>query len=286
MTLLLSLLALAAHFALPADWRALCGRVADAWLALCAQLPESLNAGIRLALGMIVPMVVLAILLQALREVGLSLLVFVPSAIVLLVIFADSTQPAAVQRFVEQWHQRPWGVPAVQGQPAHEQGDWVSTDVQLEGELATARATLLRESLHELFSPLFWFLLATPVAALGYYLLRLTALEGKDDTRQLAQHWLELADWVPTRLLALSFALAGNFTATWHVIRGRLLRTDAEGHALIDEAAAAAEPAELNPAQAPVDALKEALQGLQGLMQRTLVVWMVMLALHTLWPGA
>ena len=40
----------------------------------------------------------------------------------------------------------------------------------------------------------------------------------------LALRWLELADWIPTRLLALSFALAGNFTATWEVIRERLLK--------------------------------------------------------------
>lgn len=281
MTLLLSLLALAAYFALPADWRALCGRIADAWLALCGQLPETLSAGIRLALGLVIPMVILAIVLQALHEVGLSLLIFIPSAVVLIIIFADRTQPAALQSFVERWHQRPWCEP----EPVLDQNDWVSADAHMSVELGIARASLLRESLHELFSPLFWFLLATPVAAMGYYLLRLTALEGKEDTRQLALHWLQLADWIPTRLLALSFALAGNFTATWGVIRDRLLRPDAEGHALIDEAAAAAEPAVLDPAQEPVSALTEALEGLQSLMQRALIVWMVMLALHTLWPG-
>ena len=94
-----------------------------------------------------------------------------------------------------------------------------------EAGVASAALESLAESFNDgVVAPLFWFLLATPVAALGYYILRLAAYEGGDDTRRLANHWLVLADWIPTRLLALSFALAGNFTATWEVIRERLLK--------------------------------------------------------------
>lgn len=281
MTLLLALLALAAYFALPDDWRRLVARPAVIWQDWTGQLPASLSAGIRLALYLIIPMVVLAILLQALREVGLSLLVFVPSAIVLAVIFGDITQPGALQRHKARWQSQSWEQPPVDD----EQTDWVSDDVALAAELGDSRSELLRESLHELFSPLFWFLLATPVAAVGYYLLRQTARSGDEAERTLAQSWLQLADWIPTRLLALSFALAGNFTATWEVIRERLLKPDAAGHELIDEAAAAAEPAALDAGAEPAAALDDALGGLQALIQRALIVWMVMLALHTLWPG-
>lgn len=278
MTLLLALLALAAYFALPPDWRKLAGHPADVWLEWCDQLPEKLSPGIRLALSLLIPMVVLAVLLQALREVGLALLVFIPSAIVLMGLFGDATTPDAATR-----HRGETGRSAPVGDD--EQHDWVTPEVELVGRVAQARGELLRESLHELFSPLFWFLLATPVAALGYYILRLAAYEGSEDTRRLAGSWLVLADWIPTRLLALSFALAGNFTATWEVIRERLLKPDAAGHELIDEAAAAAEPIDLSGAS-PADALNDALTGMQALLQRALIVWMVMLALHTLWPGA
>lgn len=277
MTLLLALLALAAYFALPSDWRKLAGHPADVWLEWCDQLPEKLSPGIRLALSLLIPMVVLAVLLQALREVGLALLVFIPSAIVLMALFGDATSPDAATRHLG-------SAPDSHDASDDEQHDWVTPEVELVGTLAQARAELLRESLHELFSPLFWFLLATPVAALGYYILRLAAYEGSEDTRRLANHWLVLADWIPTRLLALSFALAGNFTATWEVIRERLLKPDAEGHALIDEAAAAAEPVAVDGPPAMV--MSEAMTGLQALLQRALIVWMVMLALHTLWPGA
>lgn len=277
MTLLLALLALAAYFALPPDWRKLAGHPADVWLEWCDQLPEKLSPGIRLALSLLIPMVVLAVLLQALREVGLALLVFIPSAIVLMALFGDATTPDAATRHVGS------ALNSYETGDDDEQHDWVTPEVELLGTLAQARAELLRESLHELFSPLFWFLLATPVAALGYYILRLAAYEGSEDTRCLANSWLVLADWIPTRLLALSFALAGNFTATWEVIRERLLKPDAAGHELIDEAAAAAEPVEIDGPPALV--MSESMAGLQALLQRALIVWLVMLALHTLWPG-
>lgn len=282
MSLLLALLALAGYFALPEDWRRVAGAPGDRWLAWCAQLPTSLSVGLRLALIMLIPMVILAVALQALRELGLSLLVFLPSALVLLVIFGDVAQPQAAARHLAHWQSRPWATPT----PDAEQNDWVTPDLALGSELADARKDMLRESLQELFSPLFWFLLATPVAALGYYTLRLAEREGEPAMQDLARHWLTLADWIPTRLLALSFALAGNFTATWNVIRERLLRPDAEGHVLIDEAAEAAEPVDLDAGVEPSVALAEAMTGLQALLQRALIVWMVMLALHTLWPGA
>lgn len=282
MTLLLALLALAAYFAMPEDWRRLSARPADVWLGWAEQLPLSLGAGIRLALTLLIPMVVLAILLQGLREVGLSLLVLLPAAAVLLVIFGDITSPSAVPRHLAAWRDRVWPRPTEDA----EQTDWVSDEVELGSELSVARAELLRESLRELFSPLFWLLLATPVAALGYYLLRLSARRSEAESQQLAQSWLQLADWIPTRLLALSLALAGNFKATWDVIRERLLKPDAEGHALLDEAASAAEPADLDLRDEPATALSDALEDLQSLLQRALIVWMVMLALHTLWPGS
>lgn len=282
MSLLLALLAVGAYFALPAEWRQVAAKAGNQWLTWCDQLLAGLSESVRLALTLLIPMVVLAVVLQALKELGLSLLIFVPSALVLAVIFGDVAQPNAMLRHLARWQQRPWASPL----PDDEQNDWVTPDMTLSAELAEARKDMLRESLQQLFSPLFWFLLATPVAALGYYLLRLASRDDDPDNQRLATHWLTLADWVPTRLLALSFALAGNFNATWQVIRERLLKPDAPGHELIDEAAEAAEPVDLETNTDPTAALSEAMLGLQALLQRALIVWMVMLALHTLWPGA
>ncbi|MDZ4297150.1 MAG: regulatory signaling modulator protein AmpE [Moraxellaceae bacterium] len=294
MSLLLALIALAAYFAMPDDWRRLLSQPGQSWLRLMESLPAALPAPVRLALVIVLPMLVLLVLIQGLREVGLSLLVFLPAAIVLVIVFSDVSLPRALERFAMMW-QRQYAAPedADKSDIEHlsatvidDQHDWVTDEVTLDAELHQARTFLLRESLHELFSPLFWFLLAGPVAALGYYLLRLMVGHAREEARQIALSWLHIADWIPTRLLSISFALAGNFTATWAVIREQLLKSDANGHELIDVAAQAAEPEGLDDdIESAHLNLTASLTRVQALIQRSLIVWMVFLALKTLWPG-
>lgn len=282
MTLLLALLALGAYFLLPHPWRTSARQVVERWQQACAELPLTLNTGVRLGIFLILPMCILVILVQALQETGVALLALLPGGLALLLVFGDASQPPAVARHVAHWREREWPTASANA----EQEDWVTPDALFTAELSQARDVLLRESLHELFSPLFWLLLATPVAALGYFLLH-RAAQGEDGSlRTLATRWLVLADWIPVRLLAVSFALAGNFTATWKVIAERALRMDSPCQLLLDDAAAAAEPVRLDGDQLPLDGLVSALESLQALIQRALIVWIVMLALHTLWPGA
>lgn len=291
MTLLLALIALAAYFAMPDDWRRLLSQPGQSWLRMMESLPASIPVPVRLVMAIVLPMLVLLVLIQGLREVGLSLLVFLPAAIVLVIIFSDVSLPRALERFALMW-QRQYA-PENEDDSEHQasltaddQHDWVTDEVTLDTELHQARTFLLRENLHELFSPLFWFLLAGPVAALGYYLLRLMVGHAREEARQVALSWLHIADWIPTRLLAMSFALAGNFTATWAVIREQLLKSDANGHELIDVAAQAAEPEGLDDdIESPHLNLMASLTRVQALIQRSLIVWMVFLALKTLWPG-
>ncbi len=60
------------------------------------------------------------------------------------------------------------------------------------------------------FAPLFYFVLAGPIAAVAYRMLAILAAD-KGDTVYLRP--LSWADWAPARLLGLSFALTGNFIA-------------------------------------------------------------------------
>lgn len=286
MTLLLALLSLAAYFAMPAEWLVPAARPGTTWLQVSARLPASIAVGVRLALILIIPMVVLGIILQAFREVGLSVLTLLPAALVLLVVFGDSQQPVAAP------------VSPVDGDDDH--GDEHVPDVtdsamvrdavevsatNVRELLLQARRRVLSGQLTELFSPLFWLLLASPVAALGYYLVRRAEQHPEEAVRDLATRWRDLADWLPTRLLALSLALAGNFKDTWQVIRERLLKPEVASAELLDQAAEAAEPADLDVTLSPSVGLEQALLELSALLQRALIVWMVMLALHTLWPG-
>lgn len=277
MTLLLALVALAAYFSLPEAWRLRLSTPLPRWLSFSYGLPVS--DVLKLIIAVVAPMVVLAIAMQLLSEIA-SVFVFLLCAMVVVAIFGDSQAQRIAQRHELEWTN----------------SEWPSDDELLENALSLARQHRLRGQLNELFAPLFWLLLATPVAALGYYLLRHIAVhespfnnaDEQDVSTQeeaLAVTCLRYADWIPSRILALSFALAGNFTATWTVIRERLLRTEIEPYELIDTAAEAAEPISIDPSLTPAVGLATAMHQLDSLLQRALVVWMVFLAVKTLWPG-
>lgn len=60
------------------------------------------------------------------------------------------------------------------------------------------------------FAPLFYFVLGGPVAALLY---RAVASLAQKDPRAIYGHILRWADWVPARVLGVTFALSGDFMA-------------------------------------------------------------------------
>lgn len=282
MTLLLALIALAAYFALPEAWRLRVSAPWPRWLGFTGGLPVA--DALKLLIAVAAPMVVLGVAMQLLSEIA-SLLMFLLCALVVVAVFGDSQAQRIAQRHEQEWAS----------------SEWPSDDELLDNALSLARQHRLRGQLNELFAPLFWLLLATPVAALGYYLLRhiavhepvmtdadeleAQAIEISEPEETLAVTWLRYADWIPSRLLALSFALAGNFTATWAVIRERLLRSENEPYDVVDTAAEAAEPLQIDPSLTPAVGLATAMHQLDSLLQRALVVWMVFLAVKTLWPG-
>ncbi len=72
----------------------------------------------------------------------------------------------------------------------------------------------LRHAHHDLFAPLFWFLLLGPAGALLYrlsYLLKHAWGERPDDFRRIALRAFDWLDWLPARFTASSFAVVGDF---------------------------------------------------------------------------
>ncbi|MFP5431287.1 MAG: hypothetical protein ACLGHE_09935, partial [Gammaproteobacteria bacterium] len=127
-------------------------------------------------------------------------------------------------------------------------------------------------------------LLLGPVGVLAYYLLRLHVEAEESMAMVLARRLLFLVEWPVARVLALTFALAGDFVATWQHLQEQLLARDVSAVDLLEESASRAQPA--NPVmavdQSLADTLAKTLQEVAALLQRTLVVWVVLLALHTL----
>jgi AmpE protein len=69
-------------------------------------------------------------------------------------------------------------------------------------------ASLMFEGYQRWFPVVFWFLLLGPAGAFAY---RLIVLAGKGDFAEHAERLRYLADYLPARALALTFALTGDF---------------------------------------------------------------------------
>lgn len=250
----------------------------DRWLGRGEK--EAWGGWLVLAFVVLLPTLVVAALVTLLAGVWHSLFVHVVSLLVLLVVLLDRRQPDVMQREREAWLRvdEEHRALLVQTDPA-------TLAAAAATEFARVRRALLEEQLHELFAPLFWYLLLGPIAAIAYYFLRLAA-EADDGAARKARELLHFADWPVARLLALSFALAGDFVATWGHWRGQVLNAGVEAGALLDESAAAAQPVDLtlSQGQTPGAVMSQGLQVIAALLQRALVIWIVLLALHTLWP--
>lgn len=251
----------------------------DTWLERAAR--EGWQGALGLGLVLLPAIVLLAVVI-ALQEVPYHHLVTgLLGLVVMLVVLLDRDLPEALAREQEAWQRadEESGELIAQADPA-------LVEEAANDELARARRGLLGEQLRQLFGPLFWFLLLGPVAALVYYLLRLCA-EGKvSATPALAVRLLHFADWPVARVLGLSFALAGDFVGTWRHWRERALEADADALEFVDESALAAQPAavRMGAGELPGAQLRGGLAAVAALAQRALVIWVVLLALHTLWP--
>ena len=249
----------------------------DSWLERAAR--DNWQGALGLGLVLLPALLLLGVVI-ALQEVPYpNLFMGALGLVVMCGVLLDRDLPEALRREREAWLQA--------DEVSREliaQADPAVLDEAAGAELARARHGLLAEQLRQLFAPLFWFLLLGPVAGLAYYLLRLAAEGQQSATPPLAQRLLHFADWPVARVLALSFALAGDFVATWQHWRGRLLEADVVE--FIDESAQAAQPVTLRMSaeELPGPQLVNGLATVAALAHRALVIWIVLLALHTLWP--
>ncbi|SDT96082.1 regulatory signaling modulator protein AmpE [Halopseudomonas salegens] len=133
---------------------------------------------------------------------------------------------------------------------------------------------MLWETAHGYFIPLFWYLLLGPLGALGYRLLQ----RGQGFSWPAADWSARLChalEWLPVRMLGLSFALVGRFEQALSVIRDYLGNWDQAASQVVTRIGRAALG---QPETAGTAALDQARQ----LLLRALLIWVVMWALISL----
>ncbi len=131
-------------------------------------------------------------------------------------------------------------------------------------------------ALGRVFGVLFWFAVLGPVGAVLYRCARLLAEAARGwggGLHEAAVTLVEILDWIPARLTLVGYALAGHFESTIHA--WRLHREGGGDEALLAEAGAAALDLEAGDGA-------EAVRAALGLVWRTVVIWVTLVAVLTL----
>ena len=153
--------------------------------------------------------------------------------------------------------------------------------------------TLLYRWFEFFFLMVFWFLvLGVPGILLAWFSLQYSQLVACDEKAWRPLHWLE---WIPARLLGLTFVLAGHFDKAMPVWRETLWKWRVPADDALYRVALASIVAEddegkpcLTVASIEDDTRKacDQITALQGLHRRSASIWMVVIALITIVGGA
>ena len=145
-------------------------------------------------------------------------------------------------------------------------------DEQPQDVLTSVRSCMTAACLQDYFAPAFWYLLLGPLGAVAYRLLERSGAHKTQAISRPASLLTHALEWIPARLMALSFALVGQFESTLGTLRTLASEWELSGGQLVARCADAA----LAPIaeQGNSGAIPETRQ----LLVRTVLVWAVIIA--------
>lgn len=122
------------------------------------------------------------------------------------------------------------------------------------------------KALSSWFSVIFWFCILGPIGALAYRFLRIIEERpvAEAGIAGMASASLNYADWIPVRLMVLTYALASYFSQVISVLMQHLMARPSQNKVFLSEALSAAIPD-----------LSEKPEELMKLQKRTLWVWLI-----------
>ena len=158
---------------------------------------------------------------------------------------------------------------------------------------ATARATarkleaaILVQANHTLFGVIFWFMVLGPAGAWAYRVadlfrrhVRATGSGGRNTAR--AELLFGIVTWIPARLLAVSYAVAGSFDDAFEDWRAFYQRTSA-GFFRVSENILAAAGIGAIRRRCPEAGSAAAIEATRDLVRRALFIWLTVIAALTL----
>lgn len=139
---------------------------------------------------------------------------------------------------------------------------------------------------HRIFGVLFWFMVLGPAGAWGYRVadlfrryMRATGTGGR--ATQLCERLFGAVTWIPARLLAFSYAVAGSFDDAFEDWRAYYHRTSASFFLVSENILSAAGVGAIRR-RCPGGGSLDSMRAVRALLRRTLVVWITVIAALTL----
>lgn len=236
-------------------------------------LAQQHTLALLLAIGL--PILGLALILVALKSVMYGLLLIPVHLLVLIYSLGRGDVRVALGPFRDAWRR----------QDTHAANLAAQRDLLIQSEepvglLQAVQGHLLWQGYQGFFAVIFFYIIAGPLAALTYRLLVLTSEQVKwPQAAGLSTRLLHILDWLPVRLLSMSFAFIGNFITVNRALMSDLLCITEPANNLISKTGRAAVDAEN-------DALGEkgttTLDNIWLLLIRSAVLWFAIVALWTL----
>lgn len=224
-----------------------------------------------LAVLVLVPMGLLALLLHVLEPVAYGLLALPVHVLVLLYSLGRGQAKGALGPFRDAWRRGD-----TQASLYAAERDLGIREEDTESVLERIQGHLIWRVYDGFFAVIFWYAVLGPAGALGFRLLTLCQHHGR--RQGLVVHAARLRhglDWIPARVLVVSFALVGHFVAVMRLLLQEVLAWRLPAATLLAKAGQAADsPVGPRAGQPGLDYLDSQ----WALLQRSAVLWYVGLA--------
>jgi AmpE protein len=256
----------------------------DSWLQPLYKILRSiLPATFALVLTIALPVMVITLLVLVVEHHFFGLLTLLFSVIVVVYGLGRGDLRLAWLTYVDEWQR---GNYEAAYQQAIELGG-ITKDELIEDSFALhqqMRGKYCYYGLERWFAPIFWFMALGPAAIVAYrVVITINDWQG-DETlaaRKLTARWCAWLEYIPARLLALTFALAANFSAAFGYFQDKVFVQYPVDTLVAESAEKALElPDALNDYGSPaefIDASTQELGELKNLLKRSQIVWLLVL---------
>ena len=236
-------------------------------------LPKQHSLALLLALS--VPLLGLALVLIAAQSVLYGLLLIPLHLVIVLYSFSRGDIRTALGPFRDAWRRQDTHAASLAAQR-----DLLIQSEDPSGLLQAVQGYMLWQGFQGFFAILFFYLIGGPLAALTYRLLVLTSEQTYwPQAAGKATRLLHILDWLPVRLLSISFALIGNFITVSRTLMPNLLCITEPADTLLSHTGRAAVEAENNDINEKGTAI---LDDIWLLLIRSALLWYASTAIWTL----